>query len=217
MRTVGLVGVAVLALYTAGCGASSIGAPSVVTPATRTSAAVRSVSPNLGSTGGATLVRIVGDGLGTSVTFGGVTVTGFVDNLGFLWVYTPAHEAGAVDVVVSTPGGQPVTATRGFTYASWPTVDVNGSWSGYGNNGQDSEILFTIRDNTVLNAKCDDLPGYPGRAIAFSPPLPVTNDEFSFVGGDGAVFSGRIVSSTQATGIIRLGPCASDYWSAEKR
>jgi hypothetical protein len=217
-----------LALGMTGCGSSST--PSAPTPTTPTSvtpvtttvgtASVTSLSPNLGSTGGATEVIIKGAGLGATVTFGGVAVQGRFDSRspnGLMVVYTPPHAAGTVDVVATSLSGLPVTVPNAFTYAPPETFDFNGSWAGFGNNGQDSQILFTIQNNTLISAACDDLPGYPGRSLSFSPPLPVTNSEFSYAGGDGAVFSGRIVSPTTATGVIRLGPCASDAWYASKR
>jgi hypothetical protein len=225
MRTTGFVVVAVLALHGAGCSSASTPSaptPTVVTPATPTvgTASVTSLSPNLGSTGGATEVKIVGAGLGATVTFGGVAVQGRFDSRspnGLMLVYTPPHAAGTVDVVVSSLIGLPVTLIGAYTYASPQTFDFNGSWAGFGNNGQDSQILFTIQNNTLLSAACDDSPGYPGRTLSFSPPLPVTNSEFSYVGSNGAIFSGRIVSPTAATGVIRLGLCASDAWYAAKQ
>jgi hypothetical protein len=51
--------------------------------------------------------------------------------------------------------------------------------------------------------------------VTFSPPRSVTNSAFSVDDGD-IRFSGRIVSATSATGIIRVGECASDAWYAEK-
>jgi hypothetical protein len=96
------------------------------------------------------------------------------------------------------------------------SFDFNGRWSGFGNNGQDYPITFTIQNNLLLTASCVGFTGYPGATLTFSPPVPVTNGEFSFV-GDGVKFSGRIVEASKSSGTIRLGPCASDAWTADKQ
>jgi hypothetical protein len=79
---------------------------------------VDAVSPNTGLAAGGTAVSIVGEGLigSTGVTFGGSAATSFVvvsDAL--LTCVTPAHAAGAVNVVVANPRGN-VTVTGGYTY-----------------------------------------------------------------------------------------------------
>jgi len=78
------------------------------------------VSPNSGPIAGGTVVTIAGNGLGGpagTVTFGGVAATA-ISQVGDPPSYqctTPAHAAGAVDVVL-TNGGGTVTSTGGFTY-----------------------------------------------------------------------------------------------------
>ncbi len=81
---------------------------------------ISSISPNgAGLTGGATIVITGGGfttGLPASVTFGGVAGTGVtVLNPTTLSVVAPAHDAGAVDVVVHV-GANSVTAASGFTF-----------------------------------------------------------------------------------------------------
>jgi hypothetical protein len=221
MRTSGYVVILVLALDVTGCGSpltpgGSTVAPTVISPpsATSPSPTVTSISPTVGSIGGETEVTIIGAALGATVTFGGAAVQGRFDSRypgARMILYTPPHAAGTVDVVVSGQGGRLVTLTGAYTYASPQTFDFNGDWVGFGNNGQDSQILFRIRDNALLSVSCD-----PEAALTFSPPRPVTDSEFAFV-GDGVGFSGRIVSPSTATGTIKLGLCESNAWYATKQ
>ncbi|MCD9570212.1 putative Ig domain-containing protein [Pseudomonas protegens] len=77
-----------------------------------------SVSPNNGTTAGATGVTLSGTNLtgATAVSFGGTPATAFsVSNATTITATTPAHAAGAVNVVVTTPGGT-ATLTNGYTY-----------------------------------------------------------------------------------------------------
>jgi hypothetical protein len=79
---------------------------------------VDSVNPSTGTAAGGTAVSIVGEGLtgSTGVTFGGTAGTAFsVVSDSQLNVTTPAHTAGAVNVVVANPRGN-VTVANGFTF-----------------------------------------------------------------------------------------------------
>ena len=201
----------------AGCGSSPVPTAATTTPSTRPS--VTAIVPDVGSTDGGTQVRLTGAGLGATVTFGGVAVTGRFDSRypgALILLATPAHAAGTVDVVVSGQNGQSVTVTSAFTYASPQTFDFNGKWSGYGWNGQDNPIHFTIENNLVLSVECESISSDPGTMVTFSTPRPVTNNEFD-IDSDGVRFSGRMVSPSSATGVIRLGECASDGWYANKQ
>ncbi len=99
---------------------------------TRAAAApvVSSLSPSTGSTSGGTAVTIAGTDFtgATNVTIGGQAATNVsVVSATQITATTPAHIAGAVDVVVTTPGGSG-TLTNGFTYStSTPTVVVTAS------------------------------------------------------------------------------------------
>ena len=184
---------------------------STVAPTVVAAPSVTSLSPNVGSTGGATEVKIAGTTLGTVVTFGGIPVQGrFYSGNPTMYLSTPAHAAGTVDVVVSGPGGQSVTLTNAYTYASPLTFDFNGDWVGFGETDQDGLVSFTIRDNLLRSVSCG-----PDVTLTFSPPRPVNNGEFSFVRDDGVGFSGRIVAVSSATGTIKLGLCPN-AWRARK-
>lgn len=91
------------------------GAPTTLSPPI-----VDSVTPDDGDDGGATAVTISGVGFtgATSVAFGGVAATSVVVvNDTTITCVTPAHAAGAVAVVVTTPEGVG-TLAAGFTYTA---------------------------------------------------------------------------------------------------
>ena len=93
---------------------------------------VTSVSPNAGPTAGGTSVTITGTDLtgATSVTFGGAAATSFtVVNATTITATTPAHAAGAVNIVVTSPNGSG-TGTNAYTYAAAPTVTAINPTSG---------------------------------------------------------------------------------------
>lgn len=78
------------------------------------------VSPSTGSASGGTGVLLSGTGLTgvTSVTFGGTPATSVnVINSTTVTAVAPAHAVGAVDVVISTPGGG-ATLSDGYTYVA---------------------------------------------------------------------------------------------------
>jgi uncharacterized repeat protein (TIGR01451 family) len=81
--------------------------------------AVTSVSPTSGPIAGGTSVSINGSNFvsGTTVKFGGTASPSVTfNNSTSLTATTPAHIAGPVDVVVTTPAPQTATLTSGFTY-----------------------------------------------------------------------------------------------------
>lgn len=86
---------------------------------------VSTIVPSSGPTAGGTAVTITGTNLSstTSVTFGGTAATSFTASSATqITATTPAHAAGAVDVVVTTSGGS-ATSTGGFTFvAPMPTI-----------------------------------------------------------------------------------------------
>jgi hypothetical protein len=82
------------------------------------------LSPNLGPiAGGLPAVDIPGTNLlGTiSVTFDGIPGTDIFASDTDIIVTPPAHAAGTVDIVVTTPGGV-VQANSGYTYIALPTI-----------------------------------------------------------------------------------------------
>jgi acid phosphatase len=93
---------------------------------------ISSLSPPSGPDTGGTSVTISGTGFaaGATVSFGGVAATN-VNVLGSTTVtaITPAHAGGAVNVVVTNPGGQTGTSVNGYTYAATPQPPTVGSVS----------------------------------------------------------------------------------------
>ena len=85
---------------------------------------IGSVAPSFGPAAGGTTITIFGSNLTgtTTVTFGGVAGTSLtvLTDLA-LTVVTPLHAAGAVDVVVTTPGGSATDASA-FTYVAAASV-----------------------------------------------------------------------------------------------
>ncbi|WAC04627.1 MAG: IPT/TIG domain-containing protein [Methanoregula sp.] len=83
-----------------------------------------SILPAFGTTAGGTIATISGTGFAgaTAVTFGGTAATSFtvVSDIS-ITATTPAHAAGAVDVVITAPGGT-ATGTGAYTYVTLPTV-----------------------------------------------------------------------------------------------
>src|SRR5436190_9119496 len=81
--------------------------------------AITSVNPNSGSTAGGTNVTITGTNFQSNATvkFGGVAATNVnVTSSTTITATTPAHAAGAVDVLVTNADAQSGTLTAGFTY-----------------------------------------------------------------------------------------------------
>jgi large repetitive protein len=88
---------------------------------------VTAVSPANGPVAGGTPVTIDGAGFlnGAGVTFGGTAATNvMVLSTGRITATTPAHGAGAVDLVVTNATGQASPRFRGFTYSTVPKAPV---------------------------------------------------------------------------------------------
>ena len=96
---------------------------------------VATVAPRIGTIDGGTEVTITGVGLSgnTSVSFGGVAGTDVAvnDSGTQITVTTPAHEAGALDVTVTTDDGtSAVNSHTRFRYEGAPTVSAVSTRSG---------------------------------------------------------------------------------------
>src|SRR5439155_18069877 len=85
--------------------------------------AITGISPNSGPPAGGQSVNINGSDLNgaTAVTFGGAAATITANTATQITVTTPAHAAGVVDVVVTTPGGS-TTSTGGYTFQAGPAI-----------------------------------------------------------------------------------------------
>src|SRR5882724_5372834 len=82
---------------------------------------VTAINPTAGVTTGGTTVSITGTGFlaGASVSFGGIAATGVaLVNSTAISASTPAHAAGAVNVVVTNTDAKSGTLTNGYTYTA---------------------------------------------------------------------------------------------------
>jgi glucose/arabinose dehydrogenase len=82
---------------------------------------VTSINPNTGVTTGGTAVTLTGTGFlaGATVSFGGTAATGVaLVNSTTITASTPAHAAGAVNVVVINTDTKSGTLTNGYTYTA---------------------------------------------------------------------------------------------------
>ncbi|MGX5668953.1 Ig-like domain-containing protein, partial [Rhizobium daejeonense] len=116
--------------YTATNAEGTSAAATVTITVSAAAPTLTAISPTSGLTTGGTSVTITGTNLtdATAVTIGGTAATGFtVNSATSITATTPAHAAGSVDVVVTTPGGS-ATLTGGFTYAA-PNPPVAGAVS----------------------------------------------------------------------------------------
>jgi IPT/TIG domain-containing protein len=115
-RTIG--GVVAVAAMTAGCDKSPSGPTSSPAPALP-AVSVSAVAPDVGATDGVTIIQVSGVGFKTGATLalGGVAadVTGLTSTL--ITARTPIHDPGAVDVVVSNPGGESASLKGGYSFA----------------------------------------------------------------------------------------------------
>ena len=82
---------------------------------------VSAISPNTGTANGGTTVTVTGTGFlsGATVTIGGTAATGVtVASSTSIKATTPAHAAGAADVVVTNTDNQAGALSGGYTYTS---------------------------------------------------------------------------------------------------
>jgi len=112
-----------------GAAATATNMSEFFTTTPNTAPLISSVSPTSGPAAGGTTVTISGTGfaVGATVSFGGTAATN-VNVVGSTTItaVTPAHASGAVNVVVTNPGGQNATSTNGYSYATAPAPTVSG-------------------------------------------------------------------------------------------
>ncbi len=110
-----------------------------------------SVSPLIGSTLGGTAITLSGTNLtgATSVTLDGIAATAVtVVNATTVTATAPAHAAGAVNVVITTPGGS-ATRPNGFTYVVLPTIAGVTANSGPASGGSGITVTGTNLTGTT--------------------------------------------------------------------
>ena len=109
------------------------------------------VNANSGTAAGFTGITLTGTTLtgATGVTFDGVAAT-FVNVVSSTTVtaVTPAHAAGATDVVITTPGGS-ATLSNGFTYVATAVGQSSGGGGIAALNGGLNNLIAATADNSA--------------------------------------------------------------------
>jgi hypothetical protein len=154
-----------------------------------------SLAPAFGPLAGGTAVTVTGTGFvagQTTVTIGGrtipaaeVTVNGTGTAARFT---TPAHAAGTVEVVVTTPGGGPA-GPLDFAYVPVPVVDSISPTSG------PAEILVEIRGSGFI----------PGHTVVVVGSRVLPADEVT-VGDEGTLLTFRIPSGSGTVDVVVRTP-----------
>jgi hypothetical protein len=132
---------------------------------------ITNISPSTGIKTGGDTITITGTNFVSTptVTIGGTSATNvtFVNST-TLTVTTPAHSSGAVNVVVTNPDTQTITASNAFTYTELPptvssispssgstiggtNVTITGSNFSFGDFGTGSDGAVTIAANKNIN------------------------------------------------------------------
>ena len=115
-------------VVTNSAGSATSNTATLTVNAAGTTPTITALSPKSGGTGPwASYVSISGTNFATTgtvtVTFGGVAAPYVsVVSSTSINVYTPAHAAGVVDVVVTNPNAQAATLTSGFTFLAPPAI-----------------------------------------------------------------------------------------------
>lgn len=206
-----------------GCGdTNSPSAPSAARPRsvqqpspqpTAIQPSITALVPRVGSTRGGAWATITGADFkpGASVRLGDSTVTVWVRDSTTIAIWTTAHAAGTVDVIVTNPGGLEARLTGGYAYAPPESFDFSGYWIANAGPEYETEMRFTIRDNVLVSVSC----GTSG-PLTFAPAPSVLNGEFSFLGDGGLAISGTLVSPVNAVGTINVPGCPAARWWADK-
>lgn len=158
-------------------------------------ATLASVSPSAGTAAGGVGITLIGTNLtgATSISFGGVPATSVnVVNATNLTAVTPAHAVGAVDVVVTTSGGD-VTLASGYTYLTTAVGQESGGGVIAALNGGLQNLIAAKADN--------------GTPVQWAK-LWTSTSAASVL--DGASNTSKILSSLGATGPYAAQVC-SDY------
>ena len=182
---------------------------------------ILSVTPSIGSTGGGAAIAITGTGLlrGSRVAIGTTTVAAYFYN-NRLFVTTPSHEPGSVDVTVTNVDGQNAVAIGAYTFAAPESFDVNGNWRGVSFAGDyDEPFTFTVVNGAVVSITCA-----MSGLVRLSPPAPFIHGDFSFTEENVVAISGRIVAPNEAKGVVNIGlsgsvslsPCVGAEWHATR-
>ena len=219
-----LVARAVTALLLAVAGVVALGCESSPLPSPTSSSApiVSSVSPNMGSTDGAAMIRVAGTGFlsGATVTLDGLAAQVTSVSSAAIVARTPAHALGKVDVVVTNPDGTSGRLQGGYTFevfavaASASAVTTAGQLtvsfvapSGQGcRGGGDWIAIYRVGDPDVTGAVnghsdlwYEHVCGATSGAFTLTAPTRPGEYEFRFLIGDAAVARSGPVTVTASS------------------
>ena len=164
----------VCAVPTCGTGHDNMTGTFMVNAAVVQPPTVSSVTPNNGPPSGGTSVTISGANFQNNATvkFGGVAATNIiVSSSTTLTATTPAHGAGAVDVVVTNGDGQSGTLSGGFTYVvPQPTIDSITPSSG----PTSGSTLVTIKGSNFQSGATVTIGGIAANDVTVVDPATIT-------------------------------------------
>ena len=188
-------------------------APSPALQPTGLQPIVTAVTPNLGSTAGGAWGIITGSQFqsGLTVRLGKSAQQAFFQSDRTIIFWTTAHLAGTTDVVVTNPGGLSGGLPGGFTFAPPESFDFTGDWIAHAGPDYETDMRFTIRNNTVVGVGCGS-----SESVTLSPPPSVHDGQFSFLGADAIAVSGHLVSPARSVGAINMPGCRETRWWADK-
>jgi hypothetical protein len=204
------IAIAAVSCLLAGCGNSTAPAPTPVVPPPT----IETVIPNLVTTAGWG-GRITGTGFqpGAVVTIGNTVVKSNVPDSTVVLFTSGAHAAGSVDITITNPNGLTTTLSKGYTYVSPSSVDLNGDWIGSADaqNDYTTDMRFTIRNDALVSVSCN-------MPVTLTEPVPIsrTDDEFTFHTADGFTMSGTIGPPGTSLGQINAPSCGDGVWWANK-
>ena len=122
--------------------------------ALRATPTITSLDVSSGTTAGGTAITITGTGFknGCTVTFGGDAATSIVvASSTSITCVTPAHSAGAVDVVITNTDGKSVTSSGGYTYAVTTPAFVK---YGSGTASSTSDLTLSLSSGSATAGNC---------------------------------------------------------------
>jgi len=188
--------------------------PKTGAPAPNPAPTVSSISPGSGPTAGGTPVTITGTGFasGATVTLGGSAATNVaVANSTTITATTPAHAAGAVNIVVTNADGQSGTLANGFTYQAPPAPAPTLSGISPNNGTTAGGTSVTISGSNFVNGATVQLGGVAATNVVVSNSTTITATTPAHAAGavNVVVTNPDGQSATLAAGFTYQAPSAS--------
>ena len=163
---------------------------------------VTAMAPHVGSTRGGAWATITGVDFqpGAKVRLGDPRYRLERDST-TIAIWTAAHSAGTVDVIVTNPSGLSTRLTGAYTFAPPESFDFNGEWVAHAGSEYETDMRFTIRNDIA----CQRLMRRVRRNRLASASRP--QRRLLFLGDDGLAISGTQVSPINAVGTINVPAC----------